>query len=319
MSYKIYSDGCHFKEFNAAGIGGYFLKDDETVFEFSEKIIEPKNFDIHERVAVIKALEKGIELGWNNEEIQYFSDDRALMEMLEKPRILLDANVESLEENRLVAKLFGLRNQYTNIVFNYIPRSENKHADKLSRKTLEEDLFSDRQIVEKGFYNPKFISKNNYPKGETLEFNHIKEKINSFLVVHSYTNKDLGCANLDVYYAQNVNENITYELVESSNLELKGWHKSAVNNVVKHLNVLSEKNKEVCLVLHDEYIILDQMFRGRREITTKLKPAFDNLDIVLECLDKVVVHRDPLVYQAIFQDNPYKMLPKKDKKLKNKI
>ena len=52
MTYKIYSDGCHLAEFSVAGAGGYLLKDNATVFEFSEQIEESIYHEMHERFAV---------------------------------------------------------------------------------------------------------------------------------------------------------------------------------------------------------------------------------------------------------------------------
>ena len=56
MTYKMYSDGCHLKEFKVAGAGAYLTKNDETIFEISE-VIENKSYHaLHERFALKIAL-----------------------------------------------------------------------------------------------------------------------------------------------------------------------------------------------------------------------------------------------------------------------
>lgn len=306
MNYKLYSDGCYFREFNAAGIGGYLLDNNNNiVFEFSERLSDKTYYDAHERMALCRALEKCVELNLQNESIEYFSDDKALMQNL-------DLNCLS-EDSILGQEIMILKNQFSNIGFSYIPRDENKLADKLSRREVEEQLFTKNQIVHNGYYHPRFISKNHYPKGETIDFFKEREHVNKYLVIHSYRNKEEDAISFDVYYAEKNGDSVNYELKESSNFIAKGWHKEAINNLVKHMNVLSDDTKEFCIVVHDEYIIFDQFLRGRKEVTEKLKSAFKNLDIVLDCLDRVFIHRDPLVYQEIFQDNPFKMLSREEK------
>lgn len=49
MSYKMYCDGCYLKEFGISGVGGYLLKGEETIFEFSEEITNNLYFKLHER------------------------------------------------------------------------------------------------------------------------------------------------------------------------------------------------------------------------------------------------------------------------------
>ena len=67
---------------------------------------------------------------------------------------------------------------------------------------------------------------------------------------------------------------------------------------------LGAREQGVGLVVHDNYIVLDQLLRGRKAFTKKMKNAYDNLINAVEKLEKVVVHREPIVYETIFNDDP---------------
>ena len=307
MIYKIYSDGCHLGEFNVAGVGGYLLKDDTTVFEFSEQIKENIYYKIHERYAIKRVLEKSLQEGIEKEQVELFSDDQGLMKILSKSKV---NRREYVEENNLLNEICDLCDKFTNITFNYIPRDENARADKLSRQYITETLFKDNQIATNAFSHPKWITKNNFPKGETQLFYQERQLVSNYLVLHFYPNKIEQCMQLDIYYASKDNENISYELNESIQTLNKGWQTSCVTYLDKHLKYMAQKNKKIGLVIHDEYIILDQLLRGRREIPAKTKKTFLDLISTLDNLEKVVVHREPLVYEAIFNDKPSHMKTK---------
>ena len=216
-----------------------------------------------------------------------------------------------VKENNLLNEICDLCDKFTNITFNYIPRDENSRADKLSRQYIIETLFKDNQIAPNSFSHPKWISKNSYPKGESELFNLERKSIDNYLVLHFYPNKKEQCMQLDIYYAKKDNECISYEFNETIKTINKGWQTSCVGSIDKHLNFMAKDSKSIGLVVHDQYIILDQLLRGRREISVKNQKAFTNLVATLEGLEKVVVHREPLVYEAIFKDNPGHMKTKK--------
>lgn len=305
MTYQMYSDGCHLKEFNIAGVGGYSVIGDKTIFEFSEQINDTIFHAIHERYALKILLEKGLENNLHNEKVQVFSDDQGLMKMLSL------YNREGYYDNgNLFVEICSLCNQYKDISFHYIPRSENKRADKLSRKTIYEKFFSQHQIIEGGFIHPKWISKNNYPKDSTIEFSNLRKVADNYLVIHFHPHEKEKAMVLEFYYASNKDGEILYDKKETININ-KAWERESVNHIAKHLNVLSETVKNIGLVVHDEYLLLDQLLRGRRVISKNTEKAFENLNIALECLDNVFVHREALIYEKIFDDSPYKMKPKK--------
>ena len=305
MTYKLFTDGAHLTEFNVAGIGGYLLKDDETVFEFSE-IIEKSSFHTkHETLAITSALTKCLKANLQNEPIELFSDAQDLMLILNK-----ENRNSYAEKNPLLTEVFSLCDQFINISFTYIPRSENSRADKLSRKCIIDTLFKDHQLKDGSFSHPRLISKNNYPKDNTLDFSIDKKDISNFLVIHSFRNVKKKLRELDIFYAEKNEEVITFELKEVICDLGKNWDNICVKAISEHLKIVSQKNPSVGLVLHDEFITLDQLLRGRRKMSLKNKPFFDSLATTLGSLEKVFVHRNPLVYESIFGDSPSNMKPK---------
>lgn len=309
MAYKLFTDGSHLMEFNVAGIGGYLLKDDVTFFEFSEIIENPALHTKHETLALTSALTKCLEANLQNEPIELFSDAQDLMLILNKSTRHMYA-----EKNPLLNEVFSLCDQFTNLSFTYIPRNENSRADKLSRKRIIDTLFKDHQLKDGAFSHPKLISKNNYPKDNTIDFSIDKKDITEFLVIHSFRNKEKKLRQADIFHAvKNEDGMITHELKETVCGEGKKWENICIELIDKHLKIISQDNPLIGLVLHDEFILLDQLFRGRREMSLKNKPFFDALSTTLDGLEKVFVHRDALVYENIFNDNASQMTSKQSK------
>jgi len=302
MSYKIYSDGCYLTEFEVAGVGGYLLNNDATVFEFSEQIEEKAHHTVHERFALKRVLEKSLEAKIEHDPVELFSDDQGLMKVLASAK-----RRDYAQNNPLLTQICDLCDKFKDITFTYIPREENKRADKLSRQNIIDNLFKKNQLTMGAFSHPKWISKNSFPKEDTRSFNTQKQSVSQYLVVHLYNReKEMQ---LDIYYAKK-DDTVAYELKEQTTPLQKGWQESSLLLINKHLQCLSQDNKAIGVVMHDEYIILDQLLRGRRDIPNKCKSAFDSLTLTLEGLDKVVIHREPSVYQEIFKDNAANMKAK---------
>jgi ribonuclease HI len=315
MAYKLFTDGSHLMEFKVAGFGGYLLKDNETVFEFSEIIENPAFHTKHETLTLTAALTQCLKENLQNEPIELFSDAQDLMLILNKAN--KDNRNSYAEKNPLLTEVFSLCDQFTNISFNYIPRNENSKADKLSRKAIIDTLFKDHQLKDGSFSHPKLISKNNYPKDNTVDFSIDKKDITNFLVVHSFRNMEKRLREVNIFYAEKNESGIVFELQEAVYGEGKKWDNICIELVDKHLKILSHNNPVIGLVLHDEFITLDQLLRGRTEMSVKNKPFFDSLSTTLDGLEKVFVHRDALAYESIFNDDPSHMNSKH--KLNNMI
>lgn len=308
MTYKMYSDGCHLKEFKVAGAGAYLTKNDETIFEISE-VIENKSYHaLHERFALKIALEKALELKLEKEKIEIYSDDQGLMKILS-----LKNRRNYYDEGNLLKELCDLCDKFEQLSFSYIPRNENERADKLSRKSLEENVFKENKIVEGGLNHPKWITKNNYSQFSKNQLLQERNSINNYLVFHYFHNKENNTVQIEVFSARREKnqdiENVVYKKIEDIQTPYKNWEAFCLDNIAKHLGNI-EKEQGVGLVVHDNYIVLDQLLRGRKAFTKKMKNAYNNLINAVEKLEKVVVHREPIVYETIFNDDPKHMKSK---------
>ena len=133
------------------------------------------------------------------------------------------------------------------------------------------------------------------------------------MVFHYFHNKENNTVQIEVFSARREKnqdiENVVYKKIEDIQTPYKNWEAFCLDNIAKHLGNI-EKEQGVGLVVHDNYIVLDQLLRGRKAFTKKMKNAYNNLINAVEKLEKVVVHREPIVYEAIFNDDPKNMKSK---------
>lgn len=297
MSYKIYSDGCYLSEFDTAGVGGHILHEGNTVLEFSTNIENKMYKELHERYAIKTALELALEMGINHEKIEFFSDDMGFMKILS-----YENKKYYLAENNLLKEICELLESFDDISFSYIPREQNSRADKLSRKYIENILFKEKRTIEVGLTHPKLISKNSFRKDDSSEFKLTRQGIKDYLVIHFFWNRDDKVMQLDSYKAWRSLEdkNIEYEKTGINQFKARGWEKECFRVLNEEIKKMSDINKSIGLVLHDEYILLDKLMRGRKEPSKHSKANIDELIETLNEMDKVVVHKEEFVFEKIF-------------------
>lgn len=129
--YKLYTDGSYQPDVNVAGIGGYLLDPQgNCIYEFSQPILDKSEFKSHESLALVHGLKKALEL--NITHLDCYSDDISFRNVLNNDVL----SQYSYQNNSYRKHIFELKNQFSHIQFNYLPRKENKKADKLAGKIL---------------------------------------------------------------------------------------------------------------------------------------------------------------------------------------
>ncbi len=135
MKVIIYTDGGSRGNPGPAGIGVIFTDEKGKVIkEYGQKIGRATNNEA-EYEAVIFALQKAKLLFGNKKaktmEIEIRTDSEFLAKQLNGQYKILDSSIE-----QLFLKTWNLKIDFGRVVFKYIPRSENREADKLVNRAL---------------------------------------------------------------------------------------------------------------------------------------------------------------------------------------
>ncbi len=135
MKVIIYTDGGSRGNPGPAGIGVIFTDEKGKVIkEYGQKIGRATNNEA-EYEAVIFALQKAKLLFGNKKaktmEIEIRTDSEFLAKQLNGQYKILDRSIE-----QLFLKTWNLKIDFGRVVFKYIPRSENREADKLVNRAL---------------------------------------------------------------------------------------------------------------------------------------------------------------------------------------
>lgn len=213
--YKLYTDGSCLNRFALGGIGGYILNDEnQEVVAFSEVIYtQIKN---HETQALLCGLKIARQMGIT--QIECYSDSKSIEDVFsakhKKRQNYYSKHNDSLKE------AFELSKEFQHFKCIYIPREENKKADKLSHIALVKKRES--SILVK---HQRALKKNKQPYEhlglKTLtEFNHVelskltqtikshfifeKKKTEDLIQVHAYlvsfsTDKDYTVEKLNTF------------------------------------------------------------------------------------------------------------------------
>lgn len=127
---KLYTDGGARGNPGPAGIGAVIIDEKgEVLGEISEYIGKATN-NIAEYTALVRGLEKVLELGFK--EVSCFLDSELAVKQLNR-----EYKVKNEEIWKLFIKVYNLTHKFKKISFKHVERAKNKHADKLVNKALE--------------------------------------------------------------------------------------------------------------------------------------------------------------------------------------
>ena len=130
MAVQIFTDGAARGNPGPAGIGVVVRNDEKVLVEVSDYIGETTNNQA-EYMAFIRGLEEAIDLGQKNAEA--FCDSELLVKQI---------NGEYRVKNHGLLPLYNevksLLKKFDKIMIYHTPREENKHADKLANRGIDE-------------------------------------------------------------------------------------------------------------------------------------------------------------------------------------
>ena len=130
--HKLFTDGGARGNPGPSAIGGVLYEEDKEVGNFSEYIGEGTN-----NQAEYKAIIRGVELALekNISEVDCFLDSELIVEQLNKRY-----KVKDKELAKLFVKGWNMTMKFKNITFTHVRREQNKAADALVNKALDEEL-----------------------------------------------------------------------------------------------------------------------------------------------------------------------------------
>ena len=126
----IHTDGGARNNPGPAGIGAVIARDGIVLSEISEYIGAQTN-NFAEYTAVIRALEMCIEKGWL-EALSFKLDSKLVVEQVQG-----NWKVKEVTLKPLVTKVQTLAIQFPSVSYEYVPREENREADRLVNEAID--------------------------------------------------------------------------------------------------------------------------------------------------------------------------------------
>ncbi len=131
MGVVVFSDGGARNNPGPSGIGVVVYKDEEKVLELAEYLGEQTN-NWAEYQGVIRGLEKLVELGLQEEQVEVRMDSKLVVEQLLGHWKIKEPG---LQEQARRAKM--LMQSFPALDFTHIPREKNKEADLLANQAMD--------------------------------------------------------------------------------------------------------------------------------------------------------------------------------------
>jgi ribonuclease HI len=128
---SIYIDGASRGNPGLSGIGVVIVKDHAKIKEITE-FVGTKTNNRAEYLALKKALEVAIEI---DDEVTVFSDSKLVVQQRNR-----QYKIRNKELKILAREISNLEGKYKLIIYRHIPREENRLADRLANRAIEDEL-----------------------------------------------------------------------------------------------------------------------------------------------------------------------------------
>lgn len=169
---KIYTDGSHWSRYDLSAIGGVAIDGSgKKVFEFKENLSKTSNPSYHELYALKKALQ--IAQSKNITHISCFSDCKPVIEHLNHMfnRIKKKHTSKAQGEYKEIMKeIYTLLSSFESFELTWLPRKENKIADRLSKPNLWQNAKASNFITHSSLENETTEQKNNISPSQSVVY-----------------------------------------------------------------------------------------------------------------------------------------------------
>ncbi len=133
MRLKIYTDGGARNNPGPAAIGVIIKNEQNQILKKISKYLGVTTNNQAEYYAVIEALK--VALGFKVEIINIYLDSQLVAEQLNRKFKIKDKDLATL-----FVQIWNLSLKFKKVTFNYIPREQNKEADKLVNQCLDKNI-----------------------------------------------------------------------------------------------------------------------------------------------------------------------------------
>lgn len=134
MSIVVYTDGGARGNPGPAAAGVVIQQDGATTAEVKAFLGERQTNNWAEYEAVVIALGKLLEMNLRDSDLEFRLDSQLVVEQLKGNWKIKEPNLKEQ-----AAKVHGLLKDFGSVTFTYIPREQNKDADRLVNEALDEE------------------------------------------------------------------------------------------------------------------------------------------------------------------------------------
>jgi ribonuclease HI len=134
MSIIVYTDGGARGNPGPAGAGVVIQKDGALAAEVKAYLGDRQTNNWAEYEAVVIALGKLLEMNLRDSDIEFRLDSKLVVEQLMGNWKIKEPNLKEQ-----AAKVHGLLKDFGTVNFSYVPRAQNKEADRLVNEALDEE------------------------------------------------------------------------------------------------------------------------------------------------------------------------------------
>lgn len=286
--YELYTDGSHLQDWDTAGIGGYLLSPEgKQVWSFSEKISDITLNPKHEILALEAGLLRCIKN--NITHLKCFSDFDALSKILN----VTDSDTLNhwVSRNPTLKKVVSLLSQFQDISFQYIPRSKNYKADRLSKKVILKETKYKNKLVENPIKIPQLFCAEQYAKNKRSKFFKIHKDIENYFVFNIKSNNIL-----DIYEV-NKSNGIKFNKINTYVLH-REWETHFMN--IMSDTIAGCPHKEIGLMIKPVGSCIDKKLRGTKVIEDKDIPSMEKFKEIVNNFDKVVINYNNTIAETLF-------------------
>lgn len=319
--YQLYSDGNYFPRAKKSGFGGHIqTPNGETLVEYTEQIRDPKYAYSFELLGIIRGLQ--IAKTHNITHIVSHCDDKNTTRKLKE---IFDDNIFNISPSmkpELYREIMELSKSFKSIKFQYVPRTQNKHADSLSRKysALMEENFLKKYSGDLDHSQEKFESETKTNK--RIFFSHKSvirnsHKINPFLVANirnrrvKKISREQQSHNYHYLFNEIFTQNDTmilrsfyYDNENKLNKTFEHSFKNTDSHITQFCNFLASNLKELNteknvenIWMASNYSVINAFFEQKDKLPNDDWESFLNVHKALDGFKKVFFHHFPFEHK----------------------
>ncbi len=301
-TFQLYTDGSHMMEYNKAGIGGYLLSPQgKVVMEFSETIKDDTMLAKHEIMALEKGLLEASRMGISN--LICYTDLEKMAEILNIRNPTMRAGY--VQTNPALERVNILLRRFEKIQFKYIPREQNKRADRLSRQVLLQETDKVSRQVGNSVNIKNLYCIQRYTREQKEKFLDLKKDVRHYLAFNLEARGN--SMYIQSYSAYKKNNKYVSSFLGEIKLK-KNWEVEALSHITQMLIDAQKSfdlekdfdNRQIIIAIKEKRETINYLLRGLAPITQNYQKGIDKMQAACLCWHRVVVHYEGVLMDSLF-------------------